>query len=112
MALVNKYCNPTGAGAHDGSTPADAWSFTEALAGAAAGQIVNMLAGSGNTYDGTTAIRTFATAGTTVAPVWWRAYKTTPGDQDGNNLAVAGVDIPTLTTTTGNYSATGTYQIW
>jgi hypothetical protein len=64
----------------------------------AASMRINVKAG---TYANTTTGRTFSLGGTTTTPVWWRGYKTTPGDQDTNNLAVAGTDIPSWTFTTG-----------
>lgn len=69
---------------------------------------VNIKAG---TYANTTNTRTVSVAGTATAPIWWRGYKTTPGDQDGNSLAVAGTDIPSITFTTGYLVLSGTYNI-
>jgi hypothetical protein len=57
---------------------------------------LNVLAG---TYANATTSRTFSTAGTTTAPIWWRGFKTSIGDQDSNNVAVDGTDIPLITFT-------------
>ncbi len=39
--------------------------------------------------------------GSAVLGLIWRGYKTTPGDQDTNNVPVLGTDIPSLTFTSG-----------
>lgn len=62
------------------------------------------------TYANTTTSRAFLMAGTTQLGLWWRGYKTTIGDQDSNNAAIAGTDIPTFTMTTGQFTVTGSYQ--
>lgn len=55
--------------------------------------------------------RTFGLVGTTTLPVWWRGFKSTIGDMDGNNLAVAGVgnDIPSFTWTSGSCTMAGAH---
>jgi hypothetical protein len=68
---------------------------------------VNIKAG---TYPNTTSSRSIQTTGLATNPLWFRGYKTTPGDQDGNSLGVAGTDIPSITFTTGNL-AFGQYTI-
>ncbi len=108
MSFTEKYCSVAGGGAHDGSTAADAWTFAEAIAGVAAGNRVNMIAG---TYVNTVTGRSLTTAGTAIAPIWWRGYKTTIGDQDNNNVAVAGTDIPAITFTTGQFIVGAAHQI-
>ena len=70
---------------------------------------VNIKAG---TYANTSTSRTFLTAGSATAPLWWRGYETTPGDQDGNNAAVAGTNIPALTWTTGQMSVQAGHNIF
>jgi hypothetical protein len=91
----------------DGSS-GNPWSLTDAITNEAAGMRLNVLAG---TYASTTTIRTLAAVGTVTAPIWWRGYKTTIGDQDANNVAVAGTDIPALTSTTGYFAVTGAHHI-
>lgn len=78
MSITEKYCTTTGAGAHDGSSEANAWSLTEALSNAAAGQRVNVKKG---TY---TLAANFAptNAGTVSQPMIWRGYNSTIGDLD------------------------------
>ncbi len=70
---------------------------------------INIKAG---TYANTSNTRTFGSNGGNGNLIWWRGYKTTPGDQDSNNLAVAGTDIPNFTWTTGNAAITGSNQIF
>jgi len=106
MAWTEKYCSPAGGGAHDGSTAADAWTLAEAIASVAAGNRVNMIAG---TYANTTNNRTFAANGTATAPIWLRGYKTAIGDMDGTPTSqrVDGTDIPLISFTTGQFAITG-----
>jgi hypothetical protein len=59
---------------------------------------INVKAG---TYAGTSTSRTWGLAGSATVGLWVRGYKTSIGDQDTNNLAVAGTDIPSFTFTTG-----------
>lgn len=70
---------------------------------------INVKAG---TYANTTNVRTVTLNGTGLLPVWWRGYKTTPGDQDTNALGVAGVDIPNWTFTTGSYACAGAHNFY
>jgi len=98
----------TGAGSHNG-TLGNEWTLAEGIAGEAAGMRLNMLAG---TYASGATSATFAAVGTTTAPIWWRGYKTTIGDQDANNVAVAGTDIPSLTFTTGSFVSSGAFKIF
>jgi hypothetical protein len=65
---------------------------------------INIKAG---TYANTTTARAFGLAGAATAPLWYRGYKTTIGDQDSNNLAVAGTDIPSFTFTTALMTIAG-----
>lgn len=81
MAWTERYVTTTGAGAHDGTSEANAWSMTEAIAAYAAGQRLNVKAG---TYSSTSDF-SYATAGTTSSPIWWRGYNTTIGDIDSDN---------------------------
>lgn len=66
---------------------------------------VNIKAGA---YANTSTTLTFASAGSTTAPIWWRGYNTTPGDIDTNNALTK----PTVTFTTGRFNVTGTYQLF
>ena len=114
MAWTERYCSPTGAGAHDGTTAGDAWDLGEAITNANAGHRINLIAG---TYANTTTSRTFATgagAATTTAPKWWRGYTSTIGDLDSHpsSTRTAGTDFPLLTFTTGSVSISGVHQIF
>lgn len=66
---------------------------------------INIKAG---TYANTSTSRSVALAGSATANLWWRGYKTTPGDQDTNNVQVAGTDNPLFTWTSGTFTSTGT----
>ncbi len=66
---------------------------------------INVKAG---TYANTTTARTLAQSGAATLPLWWRGYLSTPGDQDTNNVAVAGTDIPDFTFTTAQLTISAT----
>lgn len=70
---------------------------------------INIKAG---TYANTTTNRTFGMSGTATVLIWWRGYQTTIGDQDTNNTCVAGTNIPAITFTTGQWTMSGTHQIF
>ncbi len=105
MAWSERYCSPTGAGAHDGLTAGDAWTLAEAISGVNAGHRVNMIAGTYNSGTPTTN-RTFGTgagAGTTTAPKWWRGYNSAIGDLDTlpTTARTPGTDCPLISFSTG-----------
>jgi hypothetical protein len=107
MAWAEKYVTADSDGG-DGSS-GNPWTLAEAIAGVAAGDRVNIKAG---TYANTTTTLTFATAGTATAPIWWRGYKDTIGDMDAapTTNRTPGTDIPLWTFTTGQVSSTGSMQ--
>lgn len=113
MAWTDFYVDPNATGANNGTSQADAWtSLSAAISGVGAGPAttptrVNVKAA---TYTQNTTGLTFNTAGATTAPVWWRGYKTTPGDQDSNGNAVAGTDLPDWVWTTGQLTISGAHQ--
>jgi hypothetical protein len=111
MAFTEKYCTSAGAGAHDGTSEANAWTLAEAISGVASGNRVNVKAG---TFANTTTNRTFSTAGSTTAPIWWRGYTSTIGDLDAEPAAdwVSGTDTPSITFSTGVVSISGGHQIF
>jgi hypothetical protein len=114
MAFTERYIRADAAGGGDGTTDTNsgangAWTFAEAIAAATAGMRMNMKAG---TYANTTTTRTLSVAGTATALLWWRGFKVTPGDQDTNNVAVAGTDIPSITFTTGQLVISALQQIF
>lgn len=106
MAWAEKYVTVTGAGAHDGSSEANAWTFVEAIAAVAAGNRVNVKAG---TYANTTNLRQLTTDGTTTAPIWWRGYASTIGDLD--DVADGAASGPQITFTTNRFLISATHQI-
>lgn len=70
---------------------------------------INIKAG---TYANTSTVRALGMAGTATVELWWRGYNATPGDEDLNNVAVAGTSIPSLTWTTGNLTISSAHQIF
>lgn len=63
-------------------------------------------------FANTTNNRVFSLAGTATISVWYRGYKTTPGDQDTNNVAVSGTDIPNWDFTTGQMVVNSAHNIY
>ena len=79
--FVEKYASVAGAGSHDGSSAANAWTIAEATASVAAGNRVNCLAGTYIANDsGSSAVMDLDIVGTSGAWIEWRAYTTTIGD--------------------------------
>jgi hypothetical protein len=108
MAWTERYVRDDAAGGADGTNnttnaSTGAWTLAEAIANYAAGQRINVRAG---TYANTTTSRTLATAGTTTAPIWWRGFNTTPGDCDTD----FSLTLPEITFTTGAFRITNSYQ--
>lgn len=108
MAWTERYVVSGGAGANDGTSEANAWDLPTMLSNYASGQRVNIKAG---TYSSSTTDRTWSTAGTTTAPVWFRGYKSTIGDMDDHPTSnrVDATDIPLFTSTTGRYFINAAY---
>lgn len=78
MAFTEKYVTVSGAGAHDGSSEANAWTFAEMIAAApAAGTRVNIKTG---TYNSGTV--TLPASGSSSAPIILRGYSSSIGDLD------------------------------
>lgn len=105
MPYTEKYASPNGAGLHDGSSEANAWTWTEALANVAVGDRVNVKAG---TYPAvTTNNLNVNVAGSVGNPIHFRGYKTTIGDLDDLLLdgLVDSVDLPYIPHTgSGGYT--------
>lgn len=97
MAITEKYVTVAGGGLHDGTSETDAWTFTEAITNAVAGDRVNVKLG---THACTTAS---TVNGTYADPIYVRGYVSTIGDLDALPLGtmVGGTDIP-LVQGTGN----------
>ena len=77
MAFTERYVSVAGAGAHNGTSEADAWTLAEAIA-AAAGGGYRMNVKAGSYTSGAITIP----AGTYNAPTVWRGYNSTIGDLD------------------------------
>jgi hypothetical protein len=87
MAFTEKYVTVAGAGAHDGSSEANAWTFAEMIAAAPAAETrVNIKAGSYT--EGAT---TLPASGTIVAPIVLRGYNATIGDLDSQGRGSDGL---------------------
>jgi hypothetical protein len=99
MAFTEKYVTVAGAGAHDGSSEANAWTFAEMIAAApGAGTRVNIKAGSYS--EGAT---TLPSSGTVSAPIVLRGYNSSIGDLDGQGRGSDGLlnttNMPDVTIT-------------
>lgn len=110
MAWTERYVRADAAGGGDGTTNTNsgangAWTLAEAIAAVSSGQRVNVKAG---TYANAATSRTFATAGTTTAPIWWRGFNSTIGDLDSDEVTAK----PAITFTTGVVGVTGAHQIF
>jgi len=103
VAFNEKYVTVTGGGLHDGSSEANAWTLAEAVSNYAAGDRLNVKAG---TYSDSSTV-TFATAGTAASPVSWRGYKTAIGDLDTHPTTqrVSGTDCPLFTNSVSSGAA-------
>lgn len=105
-----RYVTVSGAGAHNGTSEANAWTLTEALANDAPNMTIYVKAGN---YGATN--YTFSTSGTSGNPIKFIGYKTTPGDLASSNgpTFVYGVDsystadYPTLVGSRTAHSGSG-----
>jgi len=78
MAMTTRYVSPTGAGLHDGSSEANAWSVNEMMANAVAGDHCYYKGSySKNTHG---AINSPTNAGSSSQFIIWEGYNTVPGD--------------------------------
>jgi hypothetical protein len=98
VAFTEKYASVAGAGAHDGSSEANAWTMAEAItSGTTAGWRVNFKAGSYSQGAAT------IPSGTVSAPLVWRGYNSTIGDLDtlgrNSNGTINVTNYPVLTIT-------------
>ena len=113
MAITEKYVTTAGAGAHDGTDEANAYTFTEMVTaingGAHAGNRYNIKQDSGHAQ--TTTTHTFTGDGSTTSPCILRGYKTTITDgyqgRTGSNGALVTTNFPSITFTTGRLTGNG-----
>lgn len=107
MTITEKYVTVTGGGLHDGTSEADAWTFTEAIANAVAGDRVNVKIGTHSCTTGSTANGTYAD------PIYVRGYVSTIGDLDELPLGtmVGGTDMPLVQGADNNLGFTGKWVI-
>lgn len=106
MSYTQAYVNAVATGSGNGTSDANAWTITQAVAGVTAGTQVNIKAG---TYL-LAANLAFSVAGTQTADILWSGYKTTINDQDANANPTAGTDIPLFACTNKNIIVGGAYQ--
>ena len=106
VAWVDRYCSPTGAGSHDGTSPADAWDVDEAIAGHLPGYRVNFL---GAEY-GHASNLIWNIGATTDNPVWLRGTDDTwqPIDEVLPPTLTPGVNMPYFNTESNAYFETRT----
>ena len=78
--FTEMYASVAGAGAHDGTSAANAWTMAEATAGVSASDRVNCLAGTYIANDTTSEVIDLDVAGGFGTWIEWRAYTTTIGD--------------------------------
>ena len=108
MAFTEKYVTAAATGLGSGSSESDAWTLSQAHSNCAAGDRINVKAG---TYTLTSGLYT-SKSGTDASPIAWRGYKTTIGDRDNETTRqVSGTDIPKIVTNTsgGYFGFTGNY---
>jgi hypothetical protein len=100
VSFVERFVDAAANGSGNGTTAATsgaagAWTWAQMVAGFAAGQRLNVKAG---TYARTTAADSLAAAaGSQTAGIWFRGYNTTPGDIDADQTLAK----PLVTYTTG-----------
>ena len=105
MEFTERYVSVTGGGAHNGTSPANAWTFDEAVAGYSAGHRLNVKTGNYTCSVANPICRVFSSgaAGTRANPVAWRGYSTTIGDGG----------VPVFTITDGSFVMSAGYVgVW
>lgn len=103
MAITEKYASEAGAGDHNGTSEAHAWTLAEAFANAAAGDRVNI---KGNVTLG--GAITPSNSGTAASPIIMRGYASSIGDgylgRTNQTGALVATNMPVITM--GGYSLT------
>lgn len=101
MAFTEKYVTNSGAGAADGSSLANAWSWATMLTTLAAGQRANVQ----GAITRTGLLDVFSNVGTAANPMSIRGINSTPGDLEANGRTRGGAlittNFPVVTYTTG-----------
>lgn len=101
MAFTEKYVTSAGAGAADGSSLANAWSWATMLTTLAAGERANV----NGTITRTTANDAFTNSGTSANPIAIRGINSTADDLESNGRTRGGAlvttNFPVITYTTG-----------
>lgn len=107
MAWTERYVRADAAGGADGTNDTTdgttgAWTLAEAASSYAAGQRINIRAGS---YANSAGALNFSTAATTTNGIWIRGFNTTPGDLDDRPTSqlTPGTDMPVIDNTTFGY---------
>lgn len=104
MAFVEKYVTNSGAGAADGSSLANAWSWATMLTSLTAGQRANVQ----GAITRTTATDTFTNGGSSSNPIAIRGISSTLGDLQSNGRVAGGALVttgfPVVTYTTGGFT--------
>ncbi len=115
MAFTERYVTSAGAGAADGTSEANAWSWATMLTTAAAGHRVNLK----GSVSRTTTTDAFTNSGTSTNPIWIRGYNSTIGDlvdlgRTNGSGALVTTNFPVLSYTTGrlNMGTNPNFSIW
>ena len=101
MAWTERFVDASASGGGTGTSASDPWTLAEAISNSSSGMRVNFKAG---LYSNTSSVNT-SFSGAVDSPIWWRGYKTTPGDIDGKQIAslASTTDLATIKTTSGGY---------
>ena len=109
--FTDMYASVSGAGSHDGTSAANAWTMAEATLNVAAGDRINCLAGTYTADDSaSSAVIDLDVTGTIGNQIEWRGYTITIGDFVPGSAPVVLIDAGTnsltnamiMTTITGN----------